>query len=179
MAADIILETSALTKEFTGFRAVNSINLQVKAGSIHALIGPNGAGKTTCFDLVSKFPQPTAGAIRFKGKDITRLRPADVARMGLGRSFQISAIFPHMSVLENMLVPLQRPLGTSFHFWRSARSLEVLRAQAFALLDDAGLADLADIEAGGIPYGRRRALEIATTLDSIRTCCCSTSLWPA
>jgi branched-chain amino acid transport system ATP-binding protein len=164
MAADIILETSALTKEFAGFRAVNNVNLQVRGGTIHALIGPNGAGKTTCFNLITKFHQPTAGAIRFKDKDITRLQPAEVARLGLVRSFQISATFPHMTVLENVLVPLQRPLGTSFHFWRSGRSLDVLHDRALELLDDVGLADLADIEAVELPYGRKRALEIATTL---------------
>ncbi len=163
-AAEIILETSGLTKEFGGLRAVNDVNLQVKTGTIHALIGPNGAGKTTCFNLITKFLPPTAGTIRFKGKDITQLQPAEVARLGLVRSFQISATFPHMTVLENVLVSLQRPLGTAFHFWRSERSLDVLHDRARALLDDVGLADFAEIDAVELPYGHKRALEIATTL---------------
>jgi branched-chain amino acid transport system ATP-binding protein len=164
MADDIILETSGLTKEFAGLRAVSNVNLQVRAGTIHALIGPNGAGKTTCFNLITKFHQPTSGAIRFKDKDITRLRPAEVARLGLVRSFQISATFLHMTLIDNVLVALQRPLGASFHFWRSERSLDVLRDRALELLDDVGLADMADLEAVELPYGRKRALEIATTL---------------
>jgi branched-chain amino acid transport system ATP-binding protein len=164
MANDIILETVALTKEFAGFRAVNNVNLQVRAGTIHALIGPNGAGKTTCFNLITKFHQPTAGTIRYKDNDITRLQAFDVARLGLVRSFQISATFLHLTLLENVVVALQRQLGTSFHFWRSGRSLDVLHDRALELLDDVGLSDLADVEAVELPYGRKRALEIATTL---------------
>jgi branched-chain amino acid transport system ATP-binding protein len=164
MASDIILETAALTKDFGGFRAVSDVNLQVRKGTIHALIGPNGAGKTTCFNMITKFMQPSDGTIRFKDQDITRLTAAEVARLGLVRSFQISATFLHMTLLENVLVALQRPLGTSFHFWRSERSLDVLHDRALALLDDVGLAELADIEAVELPYGRKRALEIATTL---------------
>jgi len=164
MASDIILETAALTKDFGGFRAVSDVNLQVRRGTIHALIGPNGAGKTTCFNMITKFMQPSAGDIRFRDQDITRLTAAEVARLGLVRSFQISATFLHMTLLENVLVALQRPLGTSFHFWRSERSLDVLHDRALALLDDVGLADLADLEAVELPYGRKRALEIATTL---------------
>src|SRR5512143_1511964 len=118
MADDIILQTRGLTKEFRGFAAVRGVDLQVRRGTIHALIGPNGAGKTTVFNLLTKFLEPTAGAIAYQGRDITAARPADVARLGLVRSFQISAVFPHLSVRDNVRVALQRPLGNSFHFWR-------------------------------------------------------------
>src|ERR1700732_5511708 len=132
MNGEIILETEDLTKEFAGFVAVNGVALRVERGTIHALIGPNGAGKTTCFNLLTKFLQPTRGRIVYKGQDITALAPADVARLGLGRSFQISAVFPHLTVLENVRIALQRRRGTSFDFWRSKRALSVLddRAQA-------------------------------------------------
>jgi len=163
-AADYILETRELTKEFKGFVAVNKVNLRVRRGSIHALIGPNGAGKTTCFNLLTKFLQPTRGRILFKGEDITRLAAADVARLGLVRSFQISAVFPHMTVLENVRIALQRKRGTSFDFWSSASVLDQYNAPARALIDDVGLSSFVDWMAVELPYGRKRALEIATTL---------------
>jgi branched-chain amino acid transport system ATP-binding protein len=162
--SDIILATSDLTREFRGFVAVNGVNLSVRAGTIHALIGPNGAGKTTCFNLLTKFLQPTRGTIRFKGRDITGMEPALVARLGLVRSFQISAVFAHLSTLENVRIALQRGRGGSFDFWRSATVLHEYDDQALALLDDVGLSDYADIPAGQLSYGRKRALEIATTL---------------
>jgi branched-chain amino acid transport system ATP-binding protein len=164
MRMEIILETRDLTKEFAGFSAVNGVALQVERGTIHALIGPNGAGKTTCFNLLTKFLPPTRGSILFKGRDITRMAPADVARLGLVRSFQISAVFPHMSVLENVRIALQRKRGGSFDFWRSASALDAFNARAMALLTDVGLASFADWAAVDLPYGRKRALEIATTL---------------
>ena len=164
MSSDIVLETSGLTKDFRGFTAVKNVNLQVRRGTIHALIGPNGAGKTTCFNLITKFLQPTSGHIRYNGADITRAAPHDVARMGLVRSFQISAVFPHLTVLENVRVALQRALGTSYHFWRSERSVEVLNERARELLNDVGVQQYADVPAVELPYGRKRALEIATTL---------------
>lgn len=162
--ADIIIETRALTKQFSGFKAVNNLDLKVRRGTIHALIGPNGAGKTTCFNLITKFLQPTSGQILFKGEDITKTAPADIARKGVGRSFQISATFPHLTLLENVRIALQRPLGTHFHFWRSQNSLNSLNDKALALLDEVGLADRADDQAVELSYGRKRALEIATTL---------------
>lgn len=162
--ADYILETDALTKEFRGFVAVNSVSLKVKRNSIHALIGPNGAGKTTCFNLLTKFLDPTRGAIRYNGRDITRLKPADIARQGLVRSFQISAVFPHLSVLENVRVALQRQRGSSFDFWRSERVLDAYNGRARELIEWVGLAEFADTIAVEMPYGRKRALEIATTL---------------
>ena len=161
---DYILETTALTKEFRGFTAVNNVNLKVKRGTIHALIGPNGAGKTTCFNLITKFLQPTRGTIHFNGRDITRLKPADIARLGLVRSFQISATFPHLSLVENVRVALQRPVGLHMQFWRSESVLDRLNGRALELLDEVGLAQYANLEAVELSYGRKRALEIATTL---------------
>ena len=163
-ASDIILETRGLTKEFKGFAAVQDVNLRIKRGTIHALIGPNGAGKTTVFNLLTKFLQPTKGSIHFNGIDITREEPAQIARRGVVRSFQISATFGHMTALENVRVGLQRKLGTSFHFWRSERSLNQLNDQAMALLEEVDLTSFARTLAVEMPYGRKRALEIATTL---------------
>jgi branched-chain amino acid transport system ATP-binding protein len=159
-----ILETEDLTKEFAGFVAVRSVNLQVARGTIHALIGPNGAGKTTCFNLLTKFLSPTRGRIMFDGRDITALKPADVARLGIGRSFQISAVFPHLTVLENVRIALQRRRGNSFDFWRSKRALASLDKPANALIADVGLSAYVGAMAAELSYGRKRALEIATTL---------------
>ncbi len=164
MDADYILETSDLVKEFKGFVAVNSISLKIRRGSIHALIGPNGAGKTTVFNLLTKFLAPTSGKILYQGRDITHEKPAQVARRGMVRSFQISAVFPHLTVLENVRIALQRKLGTSFHFWRSEAALGRLDERALSLLRDVGLDSFADVIAVELPYGRKRALEIATTL---------------
>jgi branched-chain amino acid transport system ATP-binding protein len=163
-AADIILETKALTKDFKGFVAVNSVSLSVRRGAIHGLIGPNGAGKTTFFNLLTKFLQPTSGAILFKGQDITREKPADVARRGIVRSFQISSTFAHMTVLENVRVALQRKLGISFRFWRSERCLNGLNREAMTLLEAVDLGQQAQLQAAELPYGAKRALELATTL---------------
>ena len=163
-ASNIILETRGLTKEFKGFAAVQDVNLRIKRGTIHALIGPNGAGKTTVFNLLTKFLQPTKGSIHFNGIDITREEPAQIARRGVVRSFQISATFGHMTALENVRVGLQRKLGSSFHFWRSERSLNQLNDQAMALLEEVDLISFARTLAVEMPYGRKRALEIATTL---------------
>jgi branched-chain amino acid transport system ATP-binding protein len=164
LADDVILETRGLTKEFRGFVAVKDVDLRVRRGTIHALIGPNGAGKTTCFNLLTHFLVPTRGRISFNGRDITGRRPAEIARLGLVRSFQISAVFPHLGVLENVRIALQRGRGRSFDFWRSERVLEGLRGRALALLEAVGLADFAATPAVELPYGRKRALEIATTL---------------
>lgn len=164
MASDHIIETQNMSIDFNGFYAVKDVSLKIERGSIHALIGPNGAGKTTCFNLITKFLRPTAGRILYKGRDITQAKPADVARMGMVRSFQISATFPHLTVLENVRIALQRKLGTSFHFWRSQASLHALDDQAMRLLDEVGLAEQASLQAVELSYGRKRALEIATTL---------------
>ncbi|WP_343549189.1 ABC transporter ATP-binding protein [Ralstonia sp.] len=164
MAQDIILETRGLTKAFKGFTAVSDVNLRVQRGSIHALIGPNGAGKTTCFNLLTKFLVPTRGTILFNGIDITPEKPAQIARRGVIRSFQISAVFPHLTVMENVRVGLQRQLGTAYAFWRSEQSLNMLNARAMELLEQVGLTEFAHTVTVELPYGRKRALEIATTL---------------
>jgi branched-chain amino acid transport system ATP-binding protein len=164
MASDVILETDGLTKEFRGFVAVRDVHLRVRRGTIHALIGPNGAGKTTCFNLLTKFLTPTRGRIVYGGREITRARPAEIAKLGLVRSFQISAVFPHLTVLENVRVALQRKRGGSFDFWRSERRLDGLNPQAIELIAAVGLGGFEATPAIELPYGRKRALEIATTL---------------
>jgi branched-chain amino acid transport system ATP-binding protein len=164
MTQDIILETRGLTKEFKGFVAVQDVSLKVRRGSIHALIGPNGAGKTTCFNLLTHFLVPTRGQIFYNGREITGSPPAAIARMGLVRSFQISAVFPHLSVLENVRIALQRKRGASFDFWRSERVLGALDERARELIEAVGLTEFASTAAVELPYGRKRALEIATTL---------------
>ncbi len=164
MTDEIILETRALTKEFKGFLAVDNVNLRVKRGAIHALIGPNGAGKTTVFNLLTKFLPVTRGTILYKGEDITGENPADVAQRGVIRSFQISAVFPNLSVLENVRIALQRKKGASFEFWKSEKCLEAFNEPARAVLDRVGLRSFADVHAGALAYGRKRTLEIATTL---------------
>ena len=164
MSDSPILVTQALTKEFKGFVAVSHVNLSVQRGHIHALIGPNGAGKTTCFNLLTKFLEPTEGQILFNGIDITAEKPAQLARRGIIRSFQISAVFPQMTVLQNVRIGLQRQLGTSYFFWRSDASLNQLNDQAMALLAEVDLTPFAQTLAVHLPYGRKRALEIATTL---------------
>jgi branched-chain amino acid transport system ATP-binding protein len=161
---DTILETTGLTREFSGFVAVDDVALRVKTGTIHALIGPNGAGKTTCFNLLTNFLTPTRGTILFKGHDITGMKPAMVARQGLVRSFQISAVFPHLTALENVRLALQRARGASFDFWRSENVLKVYDDRARELLHDVGLPDLTHTLVADLPYGQKRALELATTL---------------
>jgi branched-chain amino acid transport system ATP-binding protein len=164
MADDTILETRQLTKEFKGFVAVKDVSLRVRRGTIHALIGPNGAGKTTCFNLLTHFLTPTRGQIHYKGRDITGSRPASIARMGLVRSFQISAVFPNLTVHENVRIALQRRHGHSFDFWRSESKLALHNERALELIDAVGLTEFAHTQAIELPYGRKRALEIATTL---------------
>jgi branched-chain amino acid transport system ATP-binding protein len=164
MSDEVILATENLTKEFAGFVAVNGVDLKVGRGTIHALIGPNGAGKTTCFNLLTKFLRPSRGRILYNGRDITAMAPADVARLGLVRSFQISAVFPHLTVLENVRIALQRKRGGSYDFWRSKRVLDRYNETALSLLADVGLTGFAQTRAVELPYGRKRALEIATTL---------------
>lgn len=163
-AHDLVIETRGLTKEFLGFVAVNNVNLKVHRHTIHAIIGPNGAGKSTCFNLITKFHPPTAGQIIFNGQDITGHSPSQIAREGVVRSFQISAVFPHLTALENVRIGLQRTLGTTFHFWKSDKTLDVLNDRAREALEQVGLQDFADELAVNLPYGRKRALEIATTV---------------
>src|SRR5580693_4554734 len=162
-AEDVILETHSLVKDFNGFVAVDGVSVRVRQGEIHALIGPNGAGKTTFFNLLTKFLQPTSGTIFYRGKNITREKPADIARRGVVRSFQICAVFPHLTVLENVRVALQRSLGTSFYFWLSQKSLAQLDDRALELLAEVRLETWARAPAADLSYGRKRALELATT----------------
>lgn len=164
MSSEFVLETRNLVKEFKGFTAVDDVNLKVRRGHIHALIGPNGAGKTTVFNLLTKFLIPTRGQILFNDQDITAMKSAAIARMGIIRSFQISAVFPHMTALENVRVALQRFEGTSFHFWKSEKTLNKLNEKAYALLESVGLESFADTVTVELSYGRKRALELATTL---------------
>ena len=163
MSADYVLETQNLIKEFKGFTAVDDVSLKIQRGHIHALIGPNGAGKTTVFNLLTKFLTPTSGKILFNGNDITSMKSAAIARRGVVRSFQISAVFPHLSVLENVRVALQRKEGNSFHFWKSDKVLNRLDDRAVELLESVGLGDFAGAKTVDLSYGRKRALEIATT----------------
>jgi branched-chain amino acid transport system ATP-binding protein len=164
LAREVILETHSLVKDFNGFVAVDGVSVRVRQGEIHALIGPNGAGKTTFFNLLTKFLQPSSGSIFYRGENITREQPAEIARRGVVRSFQICAVFPHLTVLENVRVALQRSLGTSFYFWRSERSLANLDRRAMELLAEVHLENHARALAADLPYGRKRALELATTL---------------
>jgi len=161
---DIILSTDAISKHFSGFIAVDQVSLQVRRGTIHALIGPNGAGKTTCFNLLTKFLSPTGGRIFFRGKDITALTPMQIARSGMVRSFQISAVFPSLTCRANVRLAVQRRRNDSFAFWRSQKALSELDDTVDALLEDVGLTPFRDIPAAQLSYGRKRALEIATTL---------------
>jgi branched-chain amino acid transport system ATP-binding protein len=161
---EYIIETRGLTREFHGFVAVREVDLRVRPGHIHALIGPNGAGKTTCFNLLTSFLAPTRGQIFYQGADITGAAPASLARLGIVRSFQISAVFPHLSVLENVRVALQRRLNSTFRFWERESTLSVLDAEAMQLLESVDLPSFADRLAAELPYGRKRALELATTL---------------
>ncbi len=160
----VALKAEGLSKEFKGFLAVNDVDLEIEDGSIHALIGPNGAGKTTCFNLLTKFLQPSAGRITYRGRDITRMSPVDIARLGMVRSFQISAVFADLSVLQNVRIAVQRKRGDSFDFWRSDKTLSRYDDTALGYLEEVDLAGFAQSRAGELPYGRKRALEIATTL---------------
>jgi branched-chain amino acid transport system ATP-binding protein len=162
--SDLILETRGLSKEFVGFAAVQDVSLRVERGRVHALIGPNGAGKTTVFNLLTGFVKPTSGTIRFNGVDITGESPVQVARRGMIRSFQISATFPHLTLLENVRIALQRKIANSFHFWEHESRLDCLNDRAMQLLESVDLRDFADRITVELPYGRKRALEIATTL---------------
>ena len=164
METTVVLEAKGVSKTFLGFKAVDDVSLSVHQGTVHALIGPNGAGKTTMFNLMTRFIDPTAGDILLFGERITRVKPSTIARRGLVRSFQISAVYPHLSVLENGRLAIQRRHGSSMDFWRSQKALARLDAEAGEMLDSVGLADLTHQLAGSLPYGRRRILEIAATL---------------
>ncbi|WP_416798804.1 ABC transporter ATP-binding protein [Ciceribacter azotifigens] len=160
----VVLSARGLRRDFGGFTAVRDVDLDVHHAQVHALIGPNGAGKTTVFNLLTKFLQPTAGTITLLGEEITSTPADKVARMGLVRSFQISAVFPHLSVLDNVRVALQRPNGLAHQFWRPLSALDALTPRAENLLESVGLVRERNTIAADLSYGRKRALEIATTL---------------
>ena len=164
MAEEFILSTAGLTKEFKGFVAVDGVAIKVRPRTIHALIGPNGAGKTTCFNLLTKFLTPTKGQIFYKGQEITGKKPSEIARMGIVRSFQISAVFPKLTALENVRVAIQRRVGASLSFWQRKAVLNRYNEEAMALLGSVGLGGHAQTSAAELPYGQKRALELATTL---------------
>ena len=164
LPGETVLRARGLTKSFRGYVAVNGINLAVRAGEIHALIGPNGAGKTTVFNLISKFLTPTAGEIFYRGENVTGASAADIARMGLVRSFQVSATFQQLNVRENVRLALQRPRVSARRFWQSSKSLSDLDGRVAEILTQMDLAALADTRADELPYGHKRALELATTL---------------
>ena len=159
-----VLVATGLCKDFSGFVVVNKANLAVRRGSIHALIGPNGAGKSTMFNLLAGFLLPTAGRIEFEGVNITQEGPAAIARRGLVKSFQISATFGHLTVHENVRVALQRQAGLANQFWRSDAVLDSLNARVDDLLEAVNLTSYHDTLAVNLSYGRKRILEIATTL---------------
>ncbi len=159
-----ILQATGLSKQFRGFYAVKDVNLRVRRHSIHALIGPNGAGKTTCFNLLTTFLRPTTGSIQFNDREISASDPATVSSMGLVRSFQISAVFGQMTVLENVRVALQQKAGMTWAFWRRDRTLKVLDARALELIEMVGLTRWLHTPAVELSYGRKRVLELATTI---------------
>ena len=160
----VVLSARGLGKDFFGFTAVNNVDLDVHHARIHALIGPNGAGKTTVFNLLTKFLQPTRGKITLLGTDITNTKPDKIARMGMVRSFQISAVFPHLTVLENVRIALQRPNELAIQFWLPLSSLDRLNGRAEVLIAELGLTPYLHTRAADLSYGRKRVLEIATTL---------------
>lgn len=162
--ARLAIEARGLTRSFSGFLAVDHVDLEISEGSTHALIGPNGAGKSTCFNLLTRFLDATSGQIFFYGEDISRKPASEVARMGLVRSFQISAVFPKLTVLENVRLALQRREGSSLDFWRSNRRLRALDREAKDLLGEVGLSETWSLTAESLSYGQKRLLEIVTTV---------------
>ncbi|SFQ33340.1 ABC transporter ATP-binding protein [Variovorax sp. 770b2] len=161
--APALLTARGLTRSFSGFTAVRNVDLTVRPNTVHSVIGPNGAGKSTLFNLLTRFLEPHAGSILYKDVDVTRMPPAQLARQGVVRSFQISAVFPHLTVAQNVAVPLQRLSGLQKVFWRSTACLSELDDRVHALLLQFGLGEWAHVAAGALPYGRKRALELATT----------------
>jgi len=155
-----LLQTSGLTKDFRDFRAVNEVDLRISEGTIHALVGPNGAGKTTLFNLLTGFLKPTSGSIMHRGSDITGKAPEQIAHLGIARSFQITSLFDQLTALEH----LASPTGLGMRFWRSEKKMAQFGARAMDLVDQVGLAHLADKVAGSLAYGQKRALELALAL---------------
>jgi len=159
-----MLRTRGLVREFSGFVAVNGVDLEVAAGTVHALVGPNGAGKTTLFNLLTGFLKPTGGRIELDGEDVTGLRPERIAQRGVARSFQITSLFEELTLVEHVELALQGRDGRGYRFWRSDKALRAYRAETDDLLDQVGLTAHAYKPAGSLAYGQKRALELALAL---------------
>ncbi len=159
-----VLATESLTRDFRGLRAVNGVSMRVDEGTVHALVGPNGAGKTTLFNMLTGFLKPTSGRIVFRGEDVTGLPPERMARRGMGRSFQITSLFEPLTVLEHVVLALQSATDLGYRFWQSEKVLRRFHGEALDLLDQVGLADVAGREVHSLPYGQKRALELALVL---------------
>lgn len=164
MQKDIILEARGLGKDFNGFTAVDKVSLTVRRGDIHAIIGPNGAGKTTFFNLLTSFLKPTRGQVFLEGREITGKSPAQIANLGMVRSFQISAVFAHLTVLQNVRIALQKRDGGAPNFWSPSRILSKYNDRAMEILRTVRLEGEAHRLAVEIAYGQKRALELATTM---------------
>ncbi|WP_326564227.1 ABC transporter ATP-binding protein [Micromonospora peucetia] len=164
MAGQALLSARGLTRDFRGFRAVDGVDVDIAAESVHALVGPNGAGKTTLFNLLTGFLRPSGGRIELAGRDITGLPPERIARLGVARSFQITSLFPQLSAREHVELALQSPSGLGWRFWRSAKLMRRYTERAGELLNMVGLAELSEAPAEALAYGRKRALELAIAL---------------
>ena len=161
---DVILETRGLRKEFDALVAVDDVDIRIEAGAFHSIIGPNGAGKTTLFNLISGTMQPTRGKVLYKGEDITRLHAHRAIHLGIGRSFQITNLFPNLTVLENVRLAAQAMGRDNFHIWRSHRKFASYLDRAAEVLDLVGLADRAPFLARTLPHGDQRKLELGMIL---------------
>jgi branched-chain amino acid transport system ATP-binding protein len=165
MAEPVLLRTERLTRAFESLVAVNRVDVTVQRGELRSIIGPNGAGKTTFFRLISGEMPPTSGRIWFEGREITGLSQHRIARLGIAKSYQITNVFPHLTVLENVRVAVQG-YARSFNFWSRARDLVDVRDRARALLTRIGLGDKAERLAAHLSHGEKRHLEIAIALAS-------------
>jgi branched-chain amino acid transport system ATP-binding protein len=159
-----VLRTRQLARDFRGFRAVDGVDLQVTQGSTHALVGPNGAGKTTLFNLLTGFLVPTSGRVEIDGHDVTGFPPEKITRIGVARSFQITSLFSQLTAREHVELALLGRSGIGWHFWRSSKLMRRYSDQAMTALAEVGLADLSLSTADSLPYGRKRALELAIAL---------------
>lgn len=159
-----LLQVQGLMKTFGGIIATNDLDLEVRQGELHALIGPNGAGKTTFLAQLSGMLAPTRGHILFGGEDVTSLGAVERVRRGIARSFQITSLWPALSVLENVIVAVQARQGHAFRFWQNARCARALRDPAQQMLQRVGLAHKAGEPAQALSHGEQRQLELAVTL---------------
>ncbi len=163
---NVILRTRSLYKDFGGIRAVDNVDIAVYFGTVHSIIGPNGAGKTTLFNCLSGFLPPTGGEIWYREKNITRMPGHAISRLGITRSFQITSIFPSLTVLENVRIALQSRTKSNFNMFAGLSGLAHLEETAFSILTQIGLADMAGEKAANLDYGSKRCLEIGITLGT-------------